>query len=121
MFHLVQLTKMNQIPSYLKSLKLSNDEFEKLIIGTMGTLDSPRSEDQKGFTAYNRYRTKVTQEDIQTVRDQILAAKLSDIIDLSEMTQDFVDKGAICVIGSQPAIDKNKAIFNQVNPIFKSK
>ena len=109
------------IPAFIESLAITNDEFEKLLIGTIGTIDSPRSPDQKGFTAYNRYRTNVKQEDIQRSRDQILSAKSSDIKAMSGLLKDFCTDGKICVIGSERKITDAKSLFNNIRPIFTKK
>jgi len=63
---------------YLASLKISDEELLRSIIGTIGDVDSYLLPDAKGFTSLIHFLTGYTQEDRQAMRDQILSASPAD-------------------------------------------
>jgi len=63
---------------YLKSLEIGGDELTKAIIGTMGDIDAYQLPDAKGYTSLMRHLLKVSDEERQERREQILSTSQKD-------------------------------------------
>ncbi len=113
------LNAFNEIGNYLSSLKLDNDTFEKLIVGTIGSLDSPKTPEQKGAIAFGRYLNHVSHEEIQKRRDEILASKKSNVKNYIKLFQEFSKSAPICVIGSKEKLNESKILFSSVSNVFE--
>ncbi|MCJ8329794.1 MAG: insulinase family protein, partial [Lentisphaeria bacterium] len=111
------LETFDKIPDYLNKLDLSDDEFEKMIIGTIGSIDGPMSPDQKGSAALSYHFTGIKQEHIQAKRDQILACKKSQLKDYADIFNELKNHGNICVVGGE-SINDDKDLFDTVTNVF---
>ena len=63
---------------FLRKLELDDDALTKAIIGTIGDIDSYQLPDAKGHTAFMRHLLKVSDEERQERREQILSTSLQD-------------------------------------------
>ena len=59
----------------------------------------------------------LTRQDLQQERDQILQAQTEDIRALADLIQAVLDQENICVVGSEAAIEQNRNILKQVEPL----
>ncbi len=91
----------------------------KYIIGTVSTLDTPMNPKAKGALALDSYFTKMTEEDYQRERDEILNAKTEDIRALKNLLADTFDKKHICVLGSEAAINRHRELFDHVESFIQ--
>jgi len=57
---------------FLRNLEIGKEELSKSIIGTIGDIDSYQLPDAKGYTALMRHLLKVSDEERQERREQIL-------------------------------------------------
>ncbi len=64
--------------AWLKGLELDDDALTKAIIGTIGDVDAYQLPDAKGHTALLRHVLRVSDEERQLRRDQILATTAQD-------------------------------------------
>lgn len=99
------------VVDYIKNLDLSKRELEKYIIGTISSKDVPLSASVKGEIADNFYFSRVTPEDIQKERNEILGTTVAEIKSYAEMILKVLDKNTICVLGSEEAINDEKELF----------
>lgn len=102
----------------ISSLDLSADEFEKLQIATMGESEAPRTAEQKGAIALNRYVARVSQETVQAFREQVLDCTVADLRAHGAVLQRFAREGLMCVVGGEAAIRPVAARFGAVRTIF---
>ena len=63
---------------YLRALQLDQDSLTKAIIGTIGDIDSYQLPDAKGYTAFMRHLLRVSDEERQARREQILGTTIKD-------------------------------------------
>jgi Zn-dependent M16 (insulinase) family peptidase len=91
--------------SFLRDLDLTDDERVKGIIGTIGDIDQYNLPDAKGYISMTRQLSGVTDEDRQTVRNEVLSTSSSDFNDFVQILDAFKDKGLVKVLGSQSAIE----------------
>jgi Zn-dependent M16 (insulinase) family peptidase len=104
---------------YLSANKLiDNATLNNLIINTIGQMDYPLSPQAKGSTADAYYLSNLSYEEVQKIRDEILATKASDIEKYLEMVSSVIKNGTYTVVGSETKIGENKTLFTKViNPL----
>lgn len=83
---------------------IGEQDLVRSIIGVIGTVDSYRLPDAKGFTALAWALTGDTEEDRQARREQILSATEADFADLAEVLKALSTQGSVVVLGSETAI-----------------
>ena len=104
----------DKIPEYLREFQADEREMTKYIIGTLGGLDTPLYPEGKGNRSMNAYLKKITVEDIQKERDQILYATQEDIRALADMIEAVLSDGNFCVLGNENAIRKEENMFMSI-------
>jgi len=94
--------------AYMKGAQVSRDDIEMAIIGAVGSLDSPMSPDQKGYTGMENYLIGESAEARQRWRDEVLGTSEADFRDLGERLERVAGagQGAVTVVGSRAAIDR---------------
>ena len=103
---------------YLRSFFADPREMTKYIIGTVSKLDAPLTPSMKGEVATQRYFSNITQEDVQKSREEVLGTKSDDIRECAEMVEDVMSKNQFCVIGSEPVLRENSALFDELISVF---
>lgn len=99
------------VVDYINNLELSQRELEKYIIGTISSKDVPLSASVKGEIADNFYFSGVTAADLQKERDEILETTVAQLKSHGDMIAEVLAKNAICVLGSEEAINEEKELF----------
>lgn len=101
--------------TFLKDLKLNDDELSKAIIGTIGDVDAYQLPDAKGHTALLRYLLGVTDAERQERRDQILSTSVKDFNTFGEFLEAIKgEKARVVAVTSQDGV---KAMAEK-NPNF---
>ncbi|MBU5481870.1 insulinase family protein [Blautia sp. MSJ-19] len=106
------------IPEYVRSFHADEREMTKYIIGTISGKDVPRTPKMQGAISRSAWFCGVTEEMAQKERDEILQAKESDIQALAPLIEAVLSNDALCVVGSEPAIQKEKELFDTVLPLI---
>ncbi|WP_097027471.1 insulinase family protein [Clostridium peptidivorans] len=109
----------DNVANYVKNFEADQREMTKYIIGTISNLDNPLSAAMKADKAVANYLSKVTFEDAQKERDEILSASVDKIKGLSNLLGDCMEKNYICVFGSEEKIKENKELFNKIINVFE--
>ncbi len=91
---------------FLRSLQLDESELTKSIIGAIGDLDAYLLPDAKGWTSMARHLTHYTDEERQTIRNEVLETKLSDFKRFADALEQVAQKGEVVVMGASEAIEK---------------
>ena len=65
------------------------------------------------------YLGKITEEDLQKERDQVLNVSVEDIRACHKMIAAVLAAGNICVIGNEGRINENKELFKEVKSLMK--
>ncbi len=89
---------------FLRGVSLDPLTVERSIIGTIGDIDGYQLPDAKGYTAFFRHLTGVTDAWRQQIREQLLDASTADFRALAEAAEVAREKGIIAVVGSEEAI-----------------
>jgi len=104
---------------YIKQFDVSDREITKYIIGTISQVDTPMTPSMKGERAAALYIQKVSWEDIQRERKEILETSQSDIRALAEMVDDVMRQECICVLGGEEKIKACKDCFDTLVQVFE--
>ncbi len=106
------LMVFDRISDYLSQIQMTDEDYERYIIGTIGTIDSPKTPDQKGAIAFGRYLADVTSGDVQRWRDEVLTSTRHDLREYQNLFRSFGEKGCVCVFGSEEKIHENAELFS---------
>lgn len=90
----------------------------KYIIGTISGKDVSRTPKMQGAISRSAWFCGITEEMAQKERDEILKASETDIQELAPLIEAILDNDAVCVVGSEPAIEKEKELFDTVLPLI---
>lgn len=106
------------IPEYVRDFQADEREMTKYIIGTISGKDVPRTPQMQGSISKTAYFCGVTEEMMQKERDQILNADVEDIRNLAPLIEAVLSDDAVCVVGSETAIEKEREIFKEVKSLI---
>ena len=96
---------------FIRSFDADEREMTKYIIGTISELDVPMTPSTKGNMSLNAWFSKVTEEDMQRERQEILDAQPKDIRKLAGIVDAMMEQNRICVVGSEEKIEQEKKVF----------
>lgn len=88
------------------------------IIGAISELDTPLTAAGKGRRSREYYITGMTNEMLQSARDQILDATPDDIRALAKYIRAFMDDDFLCVVGNEQQIKAEKEKFMKIENLF---
>lgn len=109
----------DQAGAYVKSFEADEREMTKYIIGTISSLDAPLTPRDKADQSDAEYFRRVTQADIQRVRNDVLATTKEDIRQFAPLLNAVAAENHICVFGSETAIKENENLFGQCIHVFQ--
>ena len=97
------LTAYDGAAAYLKD-GVGEQDLVRSIIGAIGSIDTYRLPDAKGFISLMWELTGNTDENRQQRRDEVLGATAADFQRFGEVLADVAAKGHVAVLGSEAAI-----------------
>ncbi|MCC5427068.1 insulinase family protein, partial [Clostridium botulinum] len=103
---------------YVSQFNPEDREMTKYIIGTISDLDTPLTPSAKGVRATENYLRKISYEDRQREREDILSTNKETIKAFSDVINDIMKENYICVIGNEDKIKENKDRFNNIINLF---
>ncbi|MBR3811367.1 MAG: insulinase family protein [Agathobacter sp.] len=103
-----------KVPDYIRNFQADEREMTKYIIGTLGNMDIPLYPEGKGHRSMTAYLKKLTLEELQAERDEILNATDADIRKLADLVEAVLSDACICVIGNENNIQKEKELFRNI-------
>ncbi|MEM7030527.1 MAG: peptidase M16, partial [Chloroflexota bacterium] len=98
------LQNYDDTAQFLRNLDISQDEIAKSIIGSIGTMDTYRLPDAKGYTSMARHLLKITEEERQQTRDEIFSTSVAHFKEFGEVLGRLNEAGTVVVLGSQESI-----------------
>lgn len=107
------------IPAYLEQFDPDERDMTKYVIGTISNLDAPLTPSVKGSRGLSAYLSGVTEEMMQTERDQVLQATKEDIRALAAHVRAVLQTGSFCVVGNEEKIEANRAMFGEVSSLTR--
>jgi presequence protease len=113
------LNTYDGMEGYLRTFEADDREMTKYIIGTISNLDFPLTPSMRGEVTSANYICKVTHEDQQRERDQVLNTKIEDIRGFADLLKDTLSQNYICVLGNDGKIKENKDLFNELMTVVE--
>ncbi len=101
----------------LKSLEIDKSELDKVIIGTIGDLDTYLLPDAKGYTSLRWYLLGTTDEERQRLRDEVLNTSIEDFHRFGEYVEKIDHHGAVVALGMEEAI-RTAGVFQEVKKVL---
>ena len=107
---LATLDNYDGTPAFLRDMDLDADSLQKTIIGTIGDIDSYQLPDAKGYSAFMRHILKVSDEERQLRRDQVLGTSLKDFKQFADYLEAVRgDRARVAAVCSADAAQKAKS------------
>lgn len=106
------------VTEYVKNFEVSDRDMCKYIIGTISEMDTPMNPAAKGQQSLAAYLGRLTEEDLQRERDEVLSATQESIRALAPLMEAIVDGENICVIGNEEKIEAESALFMERKPLI---
>jgi presequence protease len=113
------LNTYDGMEEYLRGFEADESEMTKYIIGTVSNLDFPLTPSMRGEVTAANYICKVTHEDQQRERDQVINTRVEDIRGFANLLKDTLSQNYICVLGNDGKIKENKDIFNELMTVVE--
>ncbi|MGE5681501.1 MAG: insulinase family protein [Bacillota bacterium] len=101
-------------PEFLDKFTADEKTMTRFIIGTIAQMDNPLTPSEKGIVALRRYFEKVTRDDVQKERDEVLTTSVEDIKAMKKMISDVLSQKSFCVYGNEEKIKSQKDIFGNL-------
>ena len=103
---------------YVKNFTVSERDMTKYMIGAVSNLDVPLTPSAVGTRSFSAYMTGITEEYLQTMRDQVLQVTQEDIRSLAPLIKAFMDQGNICVIGNEKKMEECGELFHSTTVLL---
>jgi presequence protease len=109
----------DQSAKFLREINLSDDELTKAIIGAIGDIDDYKLPDAKGYSSMSQYLARITDEERQQMRDEVLGTTKEDFKKFADVLEVFKTEGIVKILGSVKSIgditDKQPGWLNVTN------
>ncbi len=106
-----------RLPEFLKNFTADARTMTQYVIGAIGELDTPMTARMLGNTALALYFGKISPEDLQKERDEVLSVNPEDIRKLADLVGSALDGEHLCVLGSGSAIEKHAGLFDKIEAL----
>ncbi len=113
------LNAFDEMADYYRNFNVDKNEIGKYIIGTISGLDTPLSPSAKGSIATTRYISRISQEDIQRNRDEVLNTRAEDIRDIADILDKLMKENRYCVLGNENRIKADGELFDELVKVFE--
>lgn len=107
------------IPEYLRNFNESDRDILKYIIGTISTLDRPKTAKGKGDAALRFYLSSITMDMVQKERDEVMSLSNEKINNLGDIIEAVLAQDNICVVGNAGKIEECKSLFMETKDLLK--
>lgn len=116
--HLDRTIKSYQaIPDYLRELKLSPEDLDRTLIGSIGRLDRPMTERQKSSFDRALYLSQYPEGFFKRLLKEMKETDIDELRSYEKPIQRALDHASTAVIGSKEAIEKSEIPFDKVYDI----
>jgi presequence protease len=93
-----------ELPDYLKSFKVDDNDFKNYIIGCLGGFDAPLSPSQQATFGDNLFFNHTSKKDRENTKKEIINASIEDINNFGELASILVKEGSQVTIGNKDKI-----------------
>jgi len=107
------LENYHNTAEFLKAFHPDEATMTRYILGTIASLDQPRSTSQKGTVALYNHFAKLSYDDYQKERDAVLSTTPSDLVKYAQMIEKGMNLKIHCIYGNDRNIQENEDLFSQ--------
>lgn len=104
---------------YFSSFDTDERQMTKYIIGTISDLDAPLTPSMKGEKAVELYFRKISYDDLQKERKEVLGTDVATIRSFGKMLEELMKQNYLCVFGNEETIKANKDLFGSLINVFE--
>ena len=91
----------------------------QFVIGAVSDMDVPMTPAMKGTFSLGAYLTKLSYEEMQQERDELLNTQPEDIRSLAAYIRAFIEDDCLCVIGNEDKIKASAGVFEHIESLFR--
>lgn len=102
----------------IEHLDIDERTLTQYIIGAVSDLDTPMNPATLGLFSLSAYMTGVTQEMLQSEREEVLQASKEDLRSTSKYLKAFMEEDCLCVVGNSDKIKENSTMFGQIENLY---
>jgi len=113
------LSIYDEAGKYFRNFNTDDRQMTKYIIGSISDLDFPLSPAMKGERACEHYFRKISYEDIQRERLEVLNTDVDKIREFGDMIEKIMKENYLCVFGNEEKIKENKNVFGSIINLFE--
>ncbi|MGN0166719.1 MAG: insulinase family protein [Acetatifactor sp.] len=103
---------------FIANYEASERTMTQYIIGAVSELDTPLTAAGKGRRSREYFFTGMTQDMLQTARNEVLDATPEDIRSMAEYIRAFMEDDFLCVVGNEQKIQEEKDKFLKIENLF---
>ena len=104
---------------FIRSFRADERIMTQFVIGTISTLDTPKTPAAKGGYGLTCYLMGITQEEIQKERDEVLDCTAEQIRDMAVYIDAMLKDSIRCVVGAAEKIEKYGTLFDSVELLIQ--
>lgn len=103
---------------FVRNFRGDERTITKFIIGAISEQDTPLNPAAKGARSLGAYMSRVTLEDEQRERNELLSVDEETIRKLADYIEAFISYDCLCVVGNEQVIRKNADMFLTMDNLF---
>lgn len=107
-----------RVGEFIENFDADERKMTQYIIGALSDIDMPLTPASEGSRSYDAYIEGRDEATLQKHRNQLLDATVDDIRNLAPLIKAVLSDECICVVGSETAIEENKAMFGKVGELY---
>ena len=105
---------------YIRGFQADERTMTQFIIGTISSLDTPKTPAAKGGYGLTSYLMGMKQEEIQKEREEVLDCTAEGIRSLAVYLDAILKDSVRCVVGAADKIEAKASLFDHVEPLILS-
>ncbi len=109
----------NGAVEFFINFNVDESEMTRFIIGTIARMDNPLTPKQEGDRAFKYFIEKISKEELQKERDEILLTNQEDIRSFAKLIEDMLSQKYFCVYGNEDKVNESKNLFDSVIKVIK--
>ncbi len=102
---------------YIRDFNASDRDMTKYVIGAVSSLDTPLTPKNKGARSRSAYYSRLSIEDLQKERDEVLSCDVNVIRSLAPFAECIRDSENVCILGSEEKIEEIKDLFTGIRTL----
>ncbi len=108
----------NEASQFVENFNENQKQMTKYILGTINSLDRPKSNAEKFDISLARHFMGITPEALQKERDEILTTSCADIRKYNKLLQQAMKSNNYCTVGNEDKIQEQKYLFTETYPFL---